>query len=268
MGSIGIAAAAFSFLSESTSLDISRYTLSLSNSSPKKKLRLLHISDIHAYHFVPFSFIERSIEHSLALQPDVIFITGDFINRRIQMKSSYMHVLKKLSGSAPTFACPGNHDGGRWIAPHGGYSTSLEVRRMLEQCNISCLVNDAEAITLNRRPVNIIGLGDILAGECNPQKAFSSSKIASDALTVIISHNPDSKENLTNFSFDLLLCGHTHGGQVRIPLIGPPVIPVIDKRYIEGLYRWNGNWLHISRGLGSLYGLRINCKPQITLISV
>jgi uncharacterized protein len=65
-----------------------------------------------------------------------------------------------------------------------------------------------------------------------------------------------------------MVCGHTHGGQIRLPLLGTPFAPVIDMRYVEGLHPWNDRQIYITRGVGNLHGLRFNCPPQVSLLEV
>jgi predicted MPP superfamily phosphohydrolase len=89
-----------------------------------------------------------------------------------------------------------------------------------------------------------------------------------DTLRILLNHNPDAKDLVRSYEWDLMLCGHTHGGQVCLPFIGAPFAPVRDKRYLHGLYAWNKRWLHISSGVGNLHGIRFNCRPEVSLLTV
>ncbi|MCB0286269.1 MAG: phosphodiesterase, partial [Calditrichaeota bacterium] len=110
---------------------------------------------------------------------------------------------------------------------------------------------------------------DWWAGEIDPPKAFAQlSPESHSAPKIVLSHNPDTKTHIQPFEWDLLLCGHTHGGQIRFPLIGAPFAPVRDKRFVEGLHRWENRWLHITRGIGNVRGIRINCRPEISHLSL
>jgi len=108
-------------------------------------------------------------------------------------------------------------------------------------------------------------VGDVWAGECNPQRAFASGP-AGRLPTVLLSHNPDTKDLLRQFIWDLMLAGHTHGGEVELPFLGQPFAPVVDKRFVRGLHRWEDRWLHVSKGVGSLHGIRVNCPGDVTLL--
>ena len=83
-----------------------------------------------------------------------------------------------------------------------------------------------------------------------------------------MSHNPDAKIHLRPLDWDLVVCGHTHGGQLRLPFLGTPFAPVADKRYVEGLHRWQERWLYVTRGVGNLHGVRFNCRPQVSVLDL
>jgi hypothetical protein len=84
----------------------------------------------------------------------------------------------------------------------------------------------------------------------------------------VLCHNPDAKELFRRHDGYLMLCGHTHGGQLRLPLLGTPFAPVRDKRYVEGLHPWAGRWLYTTRGVGNLHGLRFHCPPEVSVLDI
>jgi predicted MPP superfamily phosphohydrolase len=96
--------------------------------------------------------------------------------------------------------------------------------------------------------LTLVGVGDLWSGEFDVQRAFE--RVAPDAAVLVLCHNPDGKQPLAAFSWQLMLSGHTHGGQGCIPGISPVWAPVSDKRFIAGLYGWEGRQLFITRGLG------------------
>jgi predicted MPP superfamily phosphohydrolase len=121
---------------------------------------------------------------------------------------------------------------------------------------------------VNGRPLQLIGVGDLWSGMCAPAAAFARTPPRRDAVRLLLNHNPDAKDRLRAFDWDLVLCGHTHGGQLRLPFFGTPFAPVVDKRYVSGLHRWEERWLYVTRGVGNLHGMRFNCRPQISVIDV
>jgi uncharacterized protein len=231
-------------------------------------IRVLHLSDFHASPVVSYDFIAESIETGINLRPDLIAITGDFFTDQLEGAEWYAKILAQLPQSAPTFACLGNHDGGAWSRRAGGYTTTREVRALLRAAGITCLHNESHALEIRGRAVQLIGLGDLWSGECQPDLAFAKVPTRAGELRVVLNHNPDAKSLLRPFDWDLLLAGHTHGGQLRLPFFGTPFAPVVDKRFVEGLHRWEGRWLHVTRGVGNLHGVRFNCRPQVNLLTL
>ncbi len=232
-------------------------------------LKLLHLSDMHADP-MPLDFLSRQIDHALAWKPDFICVTGDFITTKYEQWDAYAAVLAKLSAAAPTYATLGNHDGGRW-ARFSGYSTTENVRNLLERAKIPLLHNTQQEIEVRGRRLKLVGLGDDWAGELEPVQAFAGfpTDVKRGAIpTIALSHNPDTKDELAGFAWDLMLSGHTHGGQLSLPLFGEPFIPVRDKRFVRGLYEWDSRWLHVTAGLGSLHKARFNCRPEISYLTL
>jgi predicted MPP superfamily phosphohydrolase len=231
-------------------------------------IRVAHLSDFHASPVVSLDFIARSIALAESTRPDLIVVTGDFITSRWDDATRYAEILTRLPKTAPTFACLGNHDGGAWSRRSTGYETTGEVRALLQAAGITLLHNQTRALHVRGQALQLIGLGDLWSGECMPRVAFAASPPRADAVRLVLNHNPDAKTDLLPFDWDVLLCGHTHGGQIRLPFLGTPFAPVVDKRYVEGLHAWSDRWLHITRGVGNLHGIRFNCRPQVSLLTL
>jgi predicted MPP superfamily phosphohydrolase len=253
---------------ESQHIQLSERTVAIGREPADQPLRLLHLSDLHASREIPLEYIARAIALAVAQKPDVICVTGDFVTRREEIPAGYADVLRALPASAPTFATLGNHDGGSWTGLYGGASTSTAVRTVLADAGIPCLRNRAIDLTLRGRRLQLVGLGDLWCGECSPQNAFAPPQSSERHTRVVLSHNPDSKSLLLPHDWDLLLSGHTHGGQIGIPFLARRFAPVQDKRFISGLHRWENRWLHVSKGVGCLLGVRFNCRPEISLLTL
>ena len=106
--------------------------------------------------------------------------------------------------------------------------------------------------------------GDLWPDEIESNAAFSS--VDPHTPVILLAHNPDSKDVLSERTWDLMLSGHTHGGQVRIPFDGPRFAPVTDKRYVAGLAPWGSRQIHVSRGVGNLVGIRFRCRPEVSVL--
>jgi predicted MPP superfamily phosphohydrolase len=265
-GAFGLAG--YAGLMEPFRLVIGRHECHARIPNPELPFKILHLSDLHASWAVSLGFIEEAVELGLQLKPDLICITGDFITRQYAAFDSYARVLARLSAAAPAFACLGNHDGGRWARIHGGYESTLPVRQLLQQSRIELLHNRCATLRLNGREVKLTGVADAWSENLNLAAAFPPAETGGEATRILLSHNPDTKEFLKFHPWDLLLCGHTHGGQVVLPGLGAPWTPVRDKRFIAGMYSWDNRWIHITRGVGNVHGLRFNCPPEVSLVTL
>jgi predicted MPP superfamily phosphohydrolase len=245
---------------EPTNLQTDRLRLPLRGL--RAPLKILHLSDLHASRVVPLSLIGEAFERGLAEKPDMVCLTGDFITSGFPEGPEYGSLLATLGRAVPCFACPGNHDGkdGRRAS-----RPSLRLLKLLAEAEITLLVNRSLVWDGPAGPVRITGLGDLWAGMTRPHEAWNYQD-GNNPPHLVLCHNPDSKELLRNYPWDLMLCGHTHGGQLRIPFLGAPLAPVRDKSMIEGLHSWDGRLIHITRGVGNLHGIRINCPPQINIL--
>jgi len=268
LGAGGLGLAGYTGLVEPFRLRVGRHECKIRASAPDRPLKLLHLSDLHASWAVSLGFIEEAVELGLQLKPDLICITGDFITRQYAAFDSYARVLARLSAAAPAFACLGNHDGGRWAGFHGGYESTQPVRQLLQQSRIELLHNRCATLRLNGREVKLTGVADAWSENLNLTAAFPPAETGGEATRILLSHNPDTKEFLKFHPWDLLLCGHTHGGQVVLPWLGAPWTPVRDKRFIAGMYSWDNRWIHITRGVGNVHGLRFNCPPEVSLVTL
>lgn len=264
----GIGGFGYARLFEPHWLAIGRHQVQITKEKRLAPLKLLQLSDFHASRVVSIAFIEKAIRLGLEQKPDLICLTGDFITRSYHDVAGYGKVISLLPKAAPTFACLGNHDGGLWASTHHGHQDTKFVRGLLEQAGVTLLHNQTETVQISDWVLTLVGLGDSWADEMQPELAFVQEPNQTSDATIVLSHNPDTKQDLKSYPWDLLLCGHTHGGQIRLPLIGTPFAPVHDKRYVEGLHRWNGRWLHVTRGVGNLHGVRFNCRPEVSLLSL
>lgn len=252
---------------EAERLEIGEAIVPLSGET-RPGLKLLHLSDLHASGVVTIDYIERSLLRALQWRPDVICLTGDFITEKYTRPRELARALRRLSDAAPCFASLGNHDGGQWAGEEGnGYGDIQWISEVLRDGGVTLLQNRSAQLYKDGWRLEFVGLGDLWSGHFDPPSAFA--KMADDSTKVVLSHNPDTKDLLTENRWQLMLSGHTHGGQLRVPWVGAtPFAPVRDRRFVAGLHSWQDRWLHVTRGVGSVYGLRINCPPEISFLTL
>jgi uncharacterized protein len=232
------------------------------------RIRILHLSDLHLSKVVPLDFIRTAIRLGLTANPDLICLTGDYVTGRVSVPDEYVSLLKELSRAAPTYASFGNHDGGSWVSPRGGYRDLSEMREMFERAGIHCLHNEFASTVIQGQPIELVGLGDFWAEDVRPDKAFPSDADGLRAVRICLCHNPDAKSMVEDRAWDLMLCGHTHGGQLYLPVIGTPFAPVKDHAFVAGLNPWRNRWIYTTRGVGNVLGLRFNCPPEVSVLEL
>ncbi len=258
---LGIPTAAWAYVVEPGWLEFTEHTCPVPHL--ERPVDVLHLSDLHASHDVPTSLIERAIDMAVEAKPDLICITGDFVTVATGFDCRwYVSVLSKLARSRPTYAVLGNHDGGSWSRDGGGFHGTGEVASMVESSGIQVLADRSVKADARGTPVRLVGANDIWSLRVDAERAFG--EVRRDEPVVLLSHNPDSKERFANKPWHVMLSGHTHGGQVVVPLTGASPAPVSDRRYVAGLKPWGERWIHVSRGVGSIKGVRFNCRPEVT----
>jgi predicted MPP superfamily phosphohydrolase len=225
-----------------------------SNDIHHRPLRLLHFSDLHFTGTPGLGFYREFVHHALQHPADAIFFTGDLIDAP-ELLPHAIEILRPLTQHAPCWFVLGNHD---WRYEHE------HVRRTLEKSGWICVAGNGHQVVLN-------GLEVFIAGSERPWMG-NEPPIAGDIsadLKVLLCHTPDGRTDAACRGYQLVLCGHTHGGQVVLPVIGPVYSPSITGvRFASGLFQWPDFVMHVSRGIGSKDPLRWNCPPEVTWLEV
>jgi predicted MPP superfamily phosphohydrolase len=224
-------------------------------------LRVLFLSDFHYSRHVSLEMIDQAVRLGLAEQPELVLLGGDYLSFEEPLDfPAFGRVLSTLAARAPTFACCGNHD------RKAGSDRNRKVTALLREAGVRVLCNQCEELAIDGREFELVGLGDWHFREVFPQLAFP--KIDRGLPRLVLTHNPDCKELIGGYRWELMLCGHTHGGQVCMPWLGPLYAPVKGRRYIAGLNEWNGRQIYTTRGVGNLHGIRFNCRPEVTVLDL
>ena len=270
VGGAGLSAGAYARYAEPAWLEVSEITLEPGIFPAPIGLRILHLSDLHFGPHVSLELIERAVELGLAQRPNLIALTGDFVTGRLRETEAYAAVLRRLSAVAPTFACLGNHDAIVAAGPVGEIARTAAVMGLLRLAQIDVLVNETREVAVRGGRLKVSGLGDLWTGQNHPARCLTPIRgPGREPLPhLLLNHNPDARLAAMPYHWDLMLCGHTHGGQVGVPGLAEWIAPVRDKSHIEGLRKRAGRLIHITRGVGSLYGVRFWCRPQVSLLVV
>ncbi|MBN2210267.1 MAG: phosphodiesterase YaeI [Sedimentisphaerales bacterium] len=232
--------------------------------------RLIQISDLHCSTTVTRKYLERCIRRVNHLKPDIVVLTGDYVTHDAlgRFRERVTELLANLKAECGVYAVMGNHDYGIYSSwGQGGNGNVGVLINKLETAGVRVLRNAAEAVTIGEQRIWLVGLGDLWAKDVRPEIAFAN--VPDDEVRLLLAHNPDTVDHLNNYHYDLMLSGHTHGGQVNIPFFGPPILPVRNRRYHAGMFHiTESKRLYVNRGLGRLGRVRFNCRPEITVFTL
>jgi len=220
-------------------------------------LRLVALGDIHFDPVYNEAYLARVIGLVNAQRPDLIVYTGDFVTSRLHRVAALGDILAGAQARLGAYSIPGNHE--LW-------TNVVYVAAVLEQrAGIRMLRNEARAIP-GEDAVYLTGLDSFSAGFPRPSLL---ARTPPNARHIVLAHEPDSFAQLTDPRIRLQISGHTHGGQVRLPLFGALVLPEWGHDFQQGLYTRDNRQLYVNRGIGTLWPyVRINCTPEITVFEL
>lgn len=236
-------------------------------------MSIAQLSDIHLNEFTEPFFLRDAVDHINRLNPDIIFLTGDYVTH--QPGSHRLGIARFAIGAAwqcanillglkcrRIYASLGNHD---------IVVSAPEVTKALTDNGITVLRNSYLPIEHENARIWLAGLDDPVSGHPLPDLAIPASiRHVPDEPLILLCHGPDYARTLLSQpagqAVSLMLSGHTHGGQVRIPGFGPVVLPTGGKLFPEGAYRLGHMQLYVNRGIGTVgVPFRLDCPPEITL---
>lgn len=255
-------------------LVVERFLLGLEKLPPQ--LDGLTIAFLSDFHLLPNGFgvdlAERAVLFANEFNPDIVLLGGDLVH----WCSAVPHlipVLRRVKSQHGVFAVLGNHDhhcSWRFKNPSswGGKPFSIdEWRKALEQANVHLLVNEATKLSINGASFWIVGVDDPYSGRDDLQRGLKD--VPDDAFVLLISHSPDIVDDPHIARVDLVFSGHTHGGQIVFPLLGPFLAPCRDKyKRAQGLKKIGKTWLYVSRGVSAGLPIRFRCPPEVTVIKL
>ncbi|PKO12095.1 MAG: phosphohydrolase [Chloroflexi bacterium HGW-Chloroflexi-10] len=250
----------YPFMVERYLIQLNHYRVYLKNlPAGFQGFRIAHLTDIHYGSLTPLWLVEHVVAMANRQAANIIVCTGDYVHERdsIQQIDEVWPVLSKLTAPQGVFSVLGNHD--HWA------STSQSLK-WLEHSNQN-LRHRAVRIDQGNDHIWLGGCGDLWEDELGVDLAFSSAP--PQDFKIMLAHNPDTTDRSFNTRLDLILSGHTHGGQVAIPFVGAPIVPVQNKNYTSGFFQTNNGTLFISRGIGwTILPVRFNCPPEIAVLEL
>ena len=207
--------------------------------------------------------------------PDLILLTGDYMEEE-GVDELFSEILSALKAKYGIYAIFGNHEYYRYNLIHlfagwikeGKPVDQSKIINLLEKYNVKIIDNDNLILNIENNQIQLIGIHDAFTYNDNHEKALKgfNDKI----LNILMTHSPEAFFKIKNYKFDLVLAGHTHGGQIRLPFYGGIASRTnLPKKLIYGFYKYNNSTIIITNGLGEgrLVPFRFRCPPEINLIS-
>jgi len=254
---------AFPLRSTSYQLEVDRVQVRSARVPPELDgFTIGQLTDIHSGPNIEAAYIERAARMLMNLSPDLIALTGDYVQRSRPI-SAAARALRALRAPHGVYGVLGNHDiwrdaaeaeqaFGQWLAPE----------------SFALLRNRRRALRIGDTPLHVVGVDDVWEKRHDLPRALGGAPPGEPA--ILLAHEPDFADQATAaHPFILQMSGHSHGGQVRLPGVGALVLPELGKKYPIGMAQTGGMLVYTSRGVGMISPhVRINCPPEITLLTL
>jgi len=211
--------------------------------------RLVHFTDLH--HKGDAEYLKAVVKEINRLSPDFVCFTGDIIEDEKFLEEA-LEILSDVK--APMFGVPGNHD-------YWSKVSFAPIHKCFNATGGAWLIDEQRKIAGGK--INLIGITCSHADQ-------ALVPLDASAKNILLMHYPAWVKKLGGQKFDLMLAGHSHGGQVRIPFYGPLIVPFAVDEYDLGLYHTKASPLYVNSGIGYIfnYNFRFNCRPEITVIEI
>ncbi len=248
-------------------LSLEQHTLHLTRLPDAfRGMRIVQISDFHYADFTEGWFLRDMVHRVNRLKPDMVVLTGDFISYASFPRSYPRRHMPECAAILSEIQCPlryaslGNHD--TQVGPE-------YVIGPLREHGIPTLVNQAVALERGGQRLWLAGLGSACYDAADPAAAIPPAAATGKEPVIVLAHEPDILPQVARYNADLMLSGHTHGGQVRLPFLPAFKLPPYGKHYVEGLFRHGPTQLYVNRGIGTVgVPFRFDCPPEITVLTL
>jgi predicted MPP superfamily phosphohydrolase len=258
-----MAGAGYAFAVEPDWLEIEKLTIHLPDLPPALEgLTVAHLSDVHWGPYTGQREVRAAVRATNALSPDLVVLTGDYVLNSAEYAVPCAAELGALRAPLGVFAIPGNHD----------YWTNIDqVVTQLHGAGLTLLRNSSQRLQPGSSALWLVGVDDVW--ERKHDLGMALAGVPHDEPVLLLVHEPDFADQAaqTSHSIMLQLSGHSHGGQVKLPLLGRPILPWLGRKYPAGLQTVLGSTLQVytSRGIGVIPpAIRFNCRPEVALLTL
>ena len=253
---------------EPTWLEVNRFTLPVRDlPASLNGLKIAHLTDFHCGNQIPPGYLEGVLAQTAAEKPDVIALTGDFVHKGYRHVRAAAELVGKLAAPLGVYAVLGNHD--------FSVRSALGIRRYpglhqavadaLTEAGVRVLRNEAVQLDQAGGGLILAGVDDLWSRECDPAAALAGCQ---QTPRVVLAHNPRSVESFGDHRWDLVLSGHTHGGQVNWPGLGRILLGKKARRWAAGLYPHRDGHLYVNKGVGFGWRFRFGVRPELAVFTL
>jgi predicted MPP superfamily phosphohydrolase len=254
---------------EPTWLEVNRFDIPVRGlASGFHGLKVAHLTDFHHGAQIPAGYLENALERTMAEKPDMIALTGDFVHKGYKHIQHAAKLFRHLKAPLGVVAVLGNHD--------FSVRNALGIRRHpgLHQAIADALGSEGVRVLRNESILHdrdggglvVAGIDDLWSNESDPQAALGP--YSPDTPRIVLAHNPQSVDLFGDNRFDLVLSGHTHGGQVNWPGLGRILLGKKARRWSAGLYPHGPGHLYVNKGVGFGWRFRFGVRPELALFTL
>jgi predicted MPP superfamily phosphohydrolase len=231
-------------------------------------LRIVQLSDFHCSRHVTPTYLDEAVELARSQQGDVTVLTGDFIHKGYRYVDRIAGILGRLSSPCGVYAVLGNHDYS--VRNALGFRRYRHLHRAVAEAlmaqGIRVLHNETVLLQRGSAGLHLIGVNDLWSRVCDLERAFAG--LCPSLPHIVLAHNPRTVERLDGRRCDLMLSGHTHGGQIHLPGLGRPTLGRKAKRFAAGMYRYQNTYLYVNKGVGFGFRLRFGVRPEVAVLTL
>ena len=234
-------------------IEITRHDVFIDDLPPQfDGYRISFLTDTHVAPILRPAFFREVVAQSNRFDPDLVLLGGDFVTFEKHIPLMAHVLLSDLRAKDGVYAVLGNHD---------YWANGAKVRAVMEERGVQFLINRNVRLRRDGAELPLFGVDEIYRGEPDVDAAFRGI----EGPCIGVTHHPDLVEMLDGRRVDLLVAGHTHGGQIRLPFFGSIVVPSRHEgRYAAGFHRAGRLLMYVSRGIGAIPPLRILCRPELS----
>jgi predicted MPP superfamily phosphohydrolase len=254
---------------EPTWLELNQRTIPIAGLPPAfHNFRIVQLSDFHCSRQVTPSYLREAVALAQEQNSDLVVLTGDFIHRGYRYIDQVADILGALRAPHGVYAVLGNHDFSvrnalgfrRYRHLHRAVARGLSAR------GIRVLHNEMVPLLRGDGQVHLVGVDDLWSRSCDLDQAFDGLSPAVPCIS--LAHNPRTVERLAGRRCDLMLSGHTHGGQVNWPGLGRPTLGKKARRFAAGLYSYQNTYVYVNKGIGFGFRFRFGVRPEVAVLTL